>query len=89
MNTSQFLKDNRESIISEINREIERITILFDRAKCDLKGAMGIYKNTLEATQNAGKAIEEAKKAIKGGQKMSPYFFISENSLGQLGSSMR
>jgi len=88
-NTSTYLKDNREEIITEINQEIKRVSSLFGKSFVNLRQAMIIYKDVFESTSNAGKAREAVEIAIKGNQKLSAYFFISESALSQLPSSMR
>jgi hypothetical protein len=90
MDTQKYLSENRESIITMINREIKRVEVVYDRkAKASLKEAMIVYKNVLETTLNAGKAKEAVEKVIRGNMRVSAYAHLSEASIAQLPSSMR
>lgn len=89
MDTSNYLQENRKTIISTLERKITTAEILFDKAATNLKGAMIIYKEVLEATENTREAMDAAKKAIEGSLKVSKYIFLSPGSINQLPSSMR
>ena len=88
-NATEYLNDNRNKIISTLQNEIKRKTAVCGRTATDLKGAMMIYKEVFENTNQAWKAKEAAIEAIGGNIKVSKYAFLSDASKRQLGSSMR
>ena len=86
MNTQDYLKQNRESIIKKLSMEISRKISVCGRAATDLKGAMIVYKQTLEATEKPFKAEEAAMQAINGKIKASSRLFMSEQAKRQFAS---
>ena len=72
-----------------LTSEIKRKTVVCGRAATDLKGAMSIYKEVLEASGMAWKAEDAAIEAIGGNIKASKYAHLSESAQRQMGSWMR
>lgn len=87
MNAAEYLKENREQIIAQLNAEISRKIIVCGRAATDLRGAMMVYKESFEQTGMAWKAKEEAEKAINGNIKVRNH--LLNGSMNQRPSFMR
>lgn len=84
-----YLSENRNEIIDKLQREIKRKLTVCGKTATDLKGAMIVFKNTLESTGNIHAANKASIDAINGKIKASKYAHLSESAQRQMPSSWR